>query len=54
MAYAGDLSPTQAYQLLSDEPEAVLVDVRTRAEWSYVGVPDLSASGPASWSAWSG
>jgi rhodanese-related sulfurtransferase len=42
MAYAGDLSPVQAYQLLSDDPDAVLVDVRTRAEWSYVGVPDLS------------
>lgn len=45
MAYAGDLSPTQAYQLLSDEPEAVLVDVRTRAEWSYVGVPEVSGLG---------
>lgn len=45
MAYAGDLSPAQTYQLLGDEPESVLVDVRTRAEWSYVGVPDLSALG---------
>jgi rhodanese-related sulfurtransferase len=45
MAYAGDLSPAQAYQLLSDEPDAVLVDVRTRAEWSYVGLPDLSGLG---------
>lgn len=45
MAYAGDLSPAQAYQLLTDDPEAVLVDVRTPAEWSYVGLPDLSALG---------
>lgn len=45
MAYAGDLSPAQAYQLLVDEPDCALVDVRTRAEWSYVGVPDLSGLG---------
>jgi rhodanese-related sulfurtransferase len=45
MAYAGDLDPAQAYRLLVDEPESVLVDVRTRAEWSYVGLPDLSGLG---------
>jgi rhodanese-related sulfurtransferase len=45
MAYAGDLSPDEAYELLAREPDAVLVDVRTRAEWSYVGTPDLSALG---------
>ena len=45
MTYAGDLSPAQAYRLLADEPDAVLVDVRTRAEWAYVGVPDLSGLG---------
>ena len=42
MSYAGDLSPDQAYELLRSRPDAVLVDVRTRAEWSYVGTPDLS------------
>ena len=42
MAYAGDLSPDDAYRLLTDNPDAVLVDVRTAAEWSYVGTPDLS------------
>jgi rhodanese-related sulfurtransferase len=45
MAYAGDLSPDEAYQLLTDDPAAVLVDVRTKAEWSYVGGPDLSGVG---------
>lgn len=45
MSYAGDLSPDEAYELLSTRPDAVLVDVRTRAEWSYVGIPDLSALG---------
>ena len=45
MAYAGDLDPTEAYDLLRREPDAVLVDVRTRAEWAYVGLPDLAALG---------
>jgi rhodanese-related sulfurtransferase len=45
MAYQGDLTPSQAFQLLQDDPAAVLVDVRTRAEWSYVGVPDISSLG---------
>ncbi len=45
MAHAGDLSPDEAYRLLVEEPSAMLVDVRTRAEWSYVGVPDLSGLG---------
>jgi rhodanese-related sulfurtransferase len=43
--YAGDLSPVEAYELLAGDPEAVLVDVRTRAEWSYVGTPDLAKVG---------
>ena len=42
MTYAGDLDPTESYELLSSDPDAVLVDVRTRAEWNYVGLPDLS------------
>ena len=45
MSYAGDVTPEQAWSVLHDEPGAVLVDVRTRAEWSYVGLPDLSAVG---------
>lgn len=45
MAYAGDLSPEEAFALIEKTPDAVLVDVRTRAEWSYVGTPDLSGLG---------
>jgi rhodanese-related sulfurtransferase len=45
MSYAGDLTPTEAYDLVRDDPEAVLVDVRTREEWDQVGVPDLSELG---------
>jgi rhodanese-related sulfurtransferase len=40
--YAGDVSASDAYSMLQDDKSAVLVDVRTKAEWAYVGVPDLS------------
>jgi len=43
--YAGDLEPRAAWDLLADEPDAVLVDVRTRAEWQWVGGADLSELG---------
>jgi rhodanese-related sulfurtransferase len=38
--YAGDLTPQQAWDLVHDT-DAVLVDVRTEAEWRFVGVPAL-------------
>ncbi|SFR33648.1 rhodanese-like domain-containing protein [Litoreibacter janthinus] len=37
-----ELLPTQAWGLLESNPNAVLIDVRTKAEWSFVGKPDLS------------
>ena len=43
--YAGDLKVEEAWSLLVDDPDAVLIDIRTQAEWSYVGVPDLTAIG---------
>ena len=45
MTYAGDVEPAEAYAALAADEDAVLVDVRTVAEWNYVGVPDLSALG---------
>ena len=39
--YAGDVAPTTAWKILSEHKGAVLIDVRTRAEWNYVGLPDL-------------
>jgi rhodanese-related sulfurtransferase len=45
VSYAGDITPEQAWKLLSENREAVLVDVRTDAEWRFVGVPDLSTLG---------
>lgn len=44
-AYAGDVSPQQAWELLGSDRRALLVDVRTPAEWNYVGVPDLASLG---------
>lgn len=45
MPYAGDIPSQRAYALLAQEPDAVLVDVRTRPEWTYVGLPDLGPLG---------
>ncbi len=43
--YAGDVSPKQAWDMLSGDPAAGLLDVRTPAEWAYVGLPDMSPLG---------
>ncbi|MDN5791282.1 MAG: rhodanese-like domain-containing protein [Micrococcales bacterium] len=45
MSHVGEVSPTDAWNALTHDPRAVLVDVRTRAEWSYVGIPDLTQTG---------
>ena len=45
MKYAGDVTSEKAWRALQQDPAAVLVDVRTRAEWIFVGTPDLSAAG---------
>jgi rhodanese-related sulfurtransferase len=39
--YAGDVAPTVAWKILSERKDAILIDVRTRPEWNYVGLPDL-------------
>jgi rhodanese-related sulfurtransferase len=43
--YAGDLGAAEAWTLLGSERTAQLVDVRTHAEWNFVGTPDLSGLG---------
>jgi rhodanese-related sulfurtransferase len=45
VSYAGDITPQESFKLLSDNPDAVLVDVRTDAEWKWVGAPDLTGLG---------
>lgn len=39
MSYLGDVTSRQAYEALRGDTDAVLVDVRTRPEWQFVGVP---------------
>ena len=41
----GNVSSQQAWAALERDPQAQLVDVRTTAEWSYVGIPELAALG---------
>jgi rhodanese-related sulfurtransferase len=43
--FLGNIGSIQTWQALQSQPEAVLVDIRTRAEWTYVGGPDLSSLG---------
>jgi len=40
-----NVPPAQAWEALRTNPNAQLVDVRTDAEWTFVGVPDLSSLG---------
>ena len=41
MTYTGDVTPDEACRAVTDG-DGALVDVRTRAEWTYVGVPTLA------------
>lgn len=43
--FRGDVSAEAAWEALSTDRNAVLVDVRTLAEWNYVGVPVLDSIG---------
>ena len=42
MSYKRNLLPKMARERLKENPEAVLIDVRTRAEHKYVGYPENS------------
>lgn len=44
-SYAGDVTSRQAWEILKEDETAVLVDVRTSAEWQFVGLPDLRQIG---------
>ena len=44
-AYAGDVSAPEAWDGLAKNPAAQLVDVRTDAEWNFVGAPELRRIG---------
>ena len=40
----GLADPDEAWSALQRDPKALLVDVRSKAEWTFVGVPDLSGA----------
>jgi rhodanese-related sulfurtransferase len=40
-SYSGDLTARESWDLLERDAKAVLVDVRSQAEWEFVGVPDI-------------
>ena len=40
-----DVPVLETWKHLKSDPKAVLVDVRTRAEWAFVGIPDLFSLG---------
>ncbi len=40
-----DVAPRQVWEALMSNPTATLCDVRTNAEWSFVGLPDLTQTG---------
>src|ERR1700754_4430634 len=43
--YSGDVSASEAWSGLAASPQAALMDVRSKAEWVYVGVPVGSSIG---------
>jgi len=50
LPYAGALLPKEAHDLLQTTPHAKLVDVRTRAEWNWVGrIPEAVM---IEWNSW--
>ena len=36
-----ELSPTDVYHAITENENSLLLDCRTRAEWVYVGIPDI-------------
>jgi hypothetical protein len=42
-SYAGDLTPQNSWEVLKLKTRSNLVDVRTDAEYSFVGVVDISS-----------
>jgi rhodanese-related sulfurtransferase len=44
LPYAGALLPSEAFEVMKEAPGARLVDVRTKAEWDFVGrIPGSAA-----------
>lgn len=41
----GEVNPDEAWSILSEDSSSQLIDVRTRAEWGFVGVPETEGIG---------
>ena len=39
-----NVTPAQTWEAVRGDPDAQVVDVRTDAEWTYVGLPDLTGA----------
>lgn len=52
MTYKADINPNEAAALLAKDANAVLIDVRTMAEWNWVGVPDIDGARFVQWVSW--
>ena len=51
--YAGDVTPQEAWSHLIADSGSMLVDVRTEAEWQFIGLPDMrSAKGKLATVSW--
>lgn len=44
-AYAGNVTSPEAWEMMNADDSALLIDVRTKAEWAFVGVPVLNGAG---------
>ncbi len=45
MTYTGDVTVKDTWTALSENDTAVLIDVRTQAEWAFVGICNLAEIG---------
>ena len=52
--YRGDLPPSEAFSRLKANSQAVLIDVRTQPEWTFVGVPQVERLIRVSWQVYPG
>ncbi len=48
-AEVAETDPLKAFETLKTDPDSALVDVRTRPEWTFVGLPDLAPAGKQTW-----
>ena len=47
--YKGDLLPREVYERIQASDNTVLIDVRTDAEWAFVGIPAVDGLMRVSW-----